>query len=262
MVNIAVLKNNCLLHAEFVKLLSIDRGNSRTKVGLQDNYGELSVSVFDNNSESHILQFVQSLDFDAAIMSSVAAEGIPAVLGHLSKKTFVLVDHSTALPIKNNYSTPQTLGTDRIAGAVGAWHLAGMKDVLLIDAGTCINYECVVNNTYLGGAIAPGLMMRLKAMHEFTGKLPLLALPEELLLLTGDSTKNCMLSGALWGVIKELEGIAADYRQTYSPISIILTGGDAPYLGKYLKNSIFAPHKEVVLVGLLEILKYNLNVKN
>jgi len=245
-----------------VKLLAIDRGNSRTKVGLRNDNGELSIFIFDNSQESHILQFIQSQSFDASIMSSVAAEGIPSVSGHLLQQKFVLVDSQTPLPIKNNYATPETLGTDRIAGATGAWSIAGSKNVLLMDAGTCINYECVVDGTYIGGAIAPGLMMRLRAMHEFTGKLPLLEIPDATVDITGDSTKNCMLSGAVWGFVKEMEGISTHYKQTYPSLSVILTGGDEPYLGKYLKNSIFAPHKEVVLVGLLEILKYNLNVKN
>lgn len=245
-----------------MKLLAIDRGNSRTKVGLQSENGDLSIAVFGNDQESHILQFIQSQNYDASIMSSVAAGGIPAVSAHLSKQKFVLADNKIPIPVKNNYATPETLGADRIAGAIGAWQIAGKKNVLLMDAGTCINYECVVEDTYIGGAIAPGLFMRLQAMHEFTGKLPMLEIPDETIEITGDSTKTCMLSGAVIGMTKEMEGIADHYKQTYPSISVILTGGDEPYLGKYLKNSIFAPHKEVVLVGLLEILKYNLNVKN
>jgi type III pantothenate kinase len=245
-----------------VKLLAIDRGNSRTKVGLRNENGELSVTVFNNDEEVDILQFIRTLNFDASIMSSVAASGIPDLSKHLSRQKFVLLDSKTPLPIKNKYATPETLGADRIAGGIGAWHLAENKNVLLIDAGTCINYECIVDDTYIGGAIAPGLMMRLRSMHEFTGKLPLLELPEETIEITSNSTKNCMLSGAVWGVIKEMEGMADHYKQTYPSISVVLSGGDASYLGKYLKNSIFAPHKEVVLIGLLEILKYNLNVKN
>jgi type III pantothenate kinase len=261
MVNIACIKF-AFLHTEFVKLLAIDRGNSRTKVALRNENGDLSVNVFANNEDANILLFIQSLDFNASIMSSVATSGIPALVPHLSKQKFVELNSQTPLPIKNRYTTPETLGADRIAGAVGAWHLAANKNVLLVDAGTCINYECVIDNAYIGGAIAPGLKMRLQAMHTFTGKLPLLELPEEIVDITGDSTKACMLSGAVLGMVNEMEGIARDYMQNYPSLLVVLTGGDAPYLGKYLKNSIFAPHKEVALIGLLEILKYNLNVKS
>jgi type III pantothenate kinase len=246
-----------------VKLLAIDRGNSRTKVALRDENGTPDFHFFANEAEREILDFISHQSFDAAVMSSVAANGLATVAAFLeSKGRFLFVDNSTPIPLKNEYATPNTLGADRIAGAVGAWSLLNKQDVLLVDAGTCINYECVVNGHYLGGAIAPGLQMRLKAMHEFTGKLPLPALPEEEIALVGNSTVNCLLSGAIWGLVGEIEQTQKKYMELYPAISLILSGGDAPYLGKYLKNSIFAPHKEVALVGLLEILKYNLNVEN
>jgi type III pantothenate kinase len=246
-----------------VKLLAIDRGNSRTKMGLRQSDGALEVHFFKNDAESLMLSWIQELNIDAAIMSSVAATELETVLDWFREHSrFLLLTPATPVPIQNNYATPETLGMDRLAGAVGAWVKAGKTDVLLLDAGTCINYECVVNNSYIGGAIAPGLTMRLTAMHHFTGKLPLLNLPDDKIELTGNSTTTCMLSGAVWGMVHEMEGVARDYQALYPGITIILGGGDAPFLGHYLKNSIFAPHKEVVLIGLLEILKYNLNVEN
>lgn len=245
-----------------MNLLAIDRGNSRTKVGIQAN-GNLTVAYFDNSLEDELLAYLANQTFDASIMSSVTSGIFAKVTDYLQHRgRFVMLDSNTIIPIKNNYATPNTLGSDRTAGAVGAWSLVQKNDVLLVDAGTCINYECVVGDVYLGGAISPGLQMRLKAMHDYTGKLPLLNLSEEEIELIGTSTVTCMQSGAAWGLIKEMEGLALDYKARFPAISVILTGGDAPYLGKYLKNSIFAPHKEVVLVGLMEILKYNLNVKD
>lgn len=245
-----------------MKLLAIDRGNSRTKVGIHAN-GNLTVAYFDNSLEDELLAFMADQTFDASIMSTVTSGIFEKVTEYLKDRgRFVMLDSNTIIPIKNNYATLNTLGSDRMAGAVGAWSLGQKKDILLVDAGTCINYECVVGDVYLGGAISPGLQMRLKAMHYYTGKLPLLNPTEDRIELIGTSTVTCMQSGAAWGVIKEMEGLALDYMARFPAISVILTGGDAPYLGKYLKNSIFAPHNEVVLVGLLEILKYNLNVKD
>lgn len=247
-----------------MKLLAVDRGNSRTKVGIQENNGVLQIHVFENAANDELLQFILDQKPDGAILSSVVSKdtiAIKTLFGGI-EKDFFLLDYKTPLPLKNNYDTPETLGMDRLAGAIGAWVLAGKKDILLMDAGTCINYECVVNHTYLGGAIAPGLQMRLQAMHTFTGKLPSVVLPEATIDLTGQSTTNCMLSGAVFGMVHEMHGIANAYMIEYPTLAVILTGGDAPYLGKYLKNSIFTPHTEVTLVGLMEILKYNLNVKN
>jgi type III pantothenate kinase len=243
-----------------VKLLAIDRGNSRTKVGISNQDEAPEIYYFANADESGLVNLLKEKNCDAGAMSSVAANNLPLIAEYFQKKTnYFLIDAKTPIPLKNEYATPNTLGADRIAGAVGAWTIAGKKDVLLLDAGTCINYECVLDNTYKGGAIAPGLEMRLRAMHEFTGKLPQLELTEALIELTGDSTSNCMLSGCVWGMVHEMNGIAETYKSRYPSIRVILTGGDAAYLGKYLKNSIFAPHKEVVIVGLLEILKHQLN---
>ena len=304
MVNIAAQINILFQKASgVVKLLAIDRGNSRTKVGIQHKSGDFEMAIFANDAEDELLGHIKNLHFDAAIMSSVAAGNLKRVSEYLqSNGKFISVDSTTPIPIKSEYATPETLGADRIAGAIGTWKLVGNKDVLLIDAGTCINYECVVNNIYKGGAISPGLEMRLKAMHDYTGKLPLLKLPENEIELTGNSTKGCMLSGTILGMVNEIEGFANQYHAKYPAISMVLSGGDGPFLGKYLgeplktkkfkagkgekaeftfvnehfeteaqrrnskflevplKNSIFAQHKEVVLVGLIEILKYNLNI--
>lgn len=261
MVNIAVHFYNFLFGVlVVVKLLAIDRGNSRTKVGLHHKNGDVEMAVFANTAEDELIYHIKSLQFDAAIMSSVAVENLNIVSEYLQLNgKFICVDSSTPLPLISEYATPETLGVDRIAGAIGAWKLVGNKNVLLIDVGTCINYECVVNNIYLGGAISPGLEMRLKAMHDYTGKLPLLKLPEIEIEIIGNSTSSCMLSGAIYGMVNEIEGIVNRYQTKYSGILVVLSGGDGLFLGKYLKNSIFAQHKEVVLLGLIEILKYNLN---
>ena len=245
-----------------MKLLAIDRGNSRTKVGLEHENGEMDMSVFANNEINALIDFINKTKFDAAVLSFTTAENLGGILDDLNAKgKLLLVDNLTPLPIKNEYATPETLGVDRIAGAIGAWKLMHEKDILLMDAGTCINYECVINGAYKGGAIAPGLQMRLKAMHDYTGKLPSIHIPETNIELTGNSTVSCMISGAVFGLVHEMQGIAEEYKMKYPGISMIFTGGDAPYLGKYLKNSIFAHHKEIVLKGLIEILKYNFHVE-
>ena len=79
-----------------------------------------------------------------------------------------------SLPIKVRYKTPETLGRDRLAAAVGANYLQPGKDLLVIDAGTAITYELVdASGSYLGGNISPGMTTRFRALNQFTKKLPL-----------------------------------------------------------------------------------------
>ena len=79
------------------------------------------------------------------------------------------------MPFKNLYATPKTLGIDRIALVSASVNNYPDKNVLIIDAGTCITYDFITDkNEYLGGAISPGLRMRYKALHNLTANLPLL----------------------------------------------------------------------------------------
>ena len=156
----------------------------------------------------------------------------------------------------NLYATPNTLGNDRIALVSAASKHFPAENVLVIDAGTCITYDFKNNkNEYLGGAISPGMEMRYKAMHNFTENLPLLDREEEIKLI-GNSTNYCMHSGVIYGITFEIDGIIAAYQGQYKDLTIILTGGDAQFLCKRLKNSIFA-NSNFLLEGLNYILEFN-----
>lgn len=159
-------------------------------------------------------------------------------------------------PFSNLYATPNTLGNDRI-GLISAAckHYPG-KNVLVIDAGTCVTYDFKnQKNQFLGGAISPGLQMRFKAMHTFTENLPLIEAEEEVRLI-GNSTKSSMQSGAVIGLAVEIQGIISEYKEQYEDLTVIFTGGDAQFLCKRFKNSIFA-NSNFLLEGLNYILEFN-----
>lgn len=190
-------------------------------------------------------------DFDPAIEALLSA----------STKYFNLT-YRLPVPIKNRYATPETLGNDRLAGAVGAAYLFPHEPVLIIDAGTCIKYDFVnAHGEYLGGAISPGLYMRFQAMHNYTGRLPLIK-PDMLETfaatdLTGNSTSNALLSGGARGALFEAEGFIKAYEERYPGLYIILTGGDMAFFELHLKRKIFAL-PQLVLTGLNIILEHNL----
>lgn len=167
-----------------------------------------------------------------------------------------VLSHQSKVPFKNSYATPQTLGIDRIALATAAFYHAPHKNTLVIDAGTCITYDMVNDfDEYLGGAISPGIMMRYKAMHQQTSALPLLKRKAPLDFI-GNSTESSMHSGVINGVCTEIDGIIAQYAKRFEDLTVILTGGDAHFLSKRLKNTIFADSK-FLLKGLNYLLEYN-----
>ncbi len=191
-----------------------------------------------------------------AILSSVSnlkEEDVDLIL-KLFRTT--VLNHTTKVPFKNLYSTPATLGVDRLALVAASVDQFPKQDVLIIDAGTCITYDFKnKNEEYLGGAIAPGLKLRYSSLHNYTSKLPLLELKEPENYI-GDSTNEAIHSGIVMGVLHEIEGSIAKYCNTYPDLTVILTGGDAHFLSKRLKNSIFAT-SNFLLEGLNHILAFN-----
>lgn len=191
-----------------------------------------------------------------AILSSVSK--IPSKWIRKLEDQFQLIILNPQLPqpFINLYATPNTLGNDRIAlVAAACLHYPG-QNVLVIDAGTCVTYEFKnEKDQFMGGAISPGLQMRFKAMHTFTEYLPLIEAEEEVSLI-GNSTKNSMQSGAVIGLAAEIQGIISEYKEEYEDLTIILTGGDAQFLCKRFKNSIFA-NSNFLLEGLNYILEFN-----
>ena len=174
-----------------------------------------------------------------------------------SQKTLILT-HETPVPLQIDYETPETLGLDRLASAVGAYHLQ-QNDVLVIDAGTCITYDLITKpGVFRGGVIAPGLNMRMKSMSHFTASLP--DISENWLSISertpGKSTKECLLQGSKQAMIHEMNGFIAQFTEEYPKLSVILTGGDGPCFESKLKAHIFADFN-LVLVGLNRILNYN-----
>jgi len=168
----------------------------------------------------------------------------------------LVLTHETPLPIENKYHTPETLGKDRLAAVVGAAFLMPNFDVLVVDAGTAITFDFIdAKKNYLGGNIDAGLELRLKALHTFTKKLPLVKPVKEVPLLASD-TEMALAAGVLNGIIFEIDSYIDTLKIEYPRLSTFLTGGSSIFFEKKLKNSIFA-EKNLVLIGLNYILQYN-----
>lgn len=173
---------------------------------------------------------------------------------------YIQLDEHTPIPIDNQYKTPATLGRDRLAAVVGAFAQYPNDNIIVIDAGTCITTEIILKGgIYLGGNISPGIRMRMKAMHEFTAKLPLLRTKKPRSFV-GYSTKTAMQNGGTMGAVWELEHFISKCEKKYGALKVILTGGDTIFFEKHLKKEIFA-HSNLVLVGLNQILDYNAKIK-
>ena len=237
--------------------LIIDVGNTRIKAAVFEN--DTLVELLDFKHEIIVEKTEEILNkyqISAGIISSVAI--IPSKDVKILQKmcAFLELNSKTKVPFVNTYKTPTTLGVDRIAAVANAVQKYPKRNVLIIDAGTCITYDFVNSKKeYLGGAISLGIEMRYKSLHEFTSKLPLLEKESDSKLI-GNSTNTSIHSGIINAVLLEIKGFVAQYEKENRDLTIVLTGGDTNFLAKQLKSSIFA-NPNFVLEGLNAILIYN-----
>ncbi|WMJ72438.1 type III pantothenate kinase [Cytophagaceae bacterium ABcell3] len=231
--------------------LAIDIGNTKIKAGVFNEGHLLHKETFEDIQKIGFL--INKFNIKKAISASVrksASINLPQSIQH------IYLSHQLKFPFKIHYKTPETLGTDRIAAVAGALAYAPNRNILVIDAGTCITYDFIdADRNYLGGNISPGINMRFKALHNFTDGLPLLSNNENALLI-GQTTEEAISGGVLNGTIFEVAGIINEYHSKFHDVQIIMTGGDAHFFENKLKETIFAV-PDLLLSGLNSILKYN-----
>lgn len=237
--------------------LIIDIGNTRAKLALfkDEELFHIEIVTHDDFLLS-VLKLIKKHDVKRGIISSVIFLEKDEIAEISEKIQLIELNSELKLPFINNYGTPKTLGVDRMALVAAAVNEFPNKNVLVIDAGTCITYDFVsADKEYRGGAISPGLEMRYKALHEFTSKLPLLSRKDEIQVI-GNSTEESMHSGVVHGILGEIHNFVDLYKKKNDLLTIVLTGGDTNYLANKLKIDIFA-QPNFLLKGLNTILIYN-----
>jgi len=281
--------------------LVFDFGNTTQKMAAMLSGEVVDMAKKTKIETEDIERFLGEYNPKQAILSSVVNEAAE-IVDFLEKRIFLLkFSHKTPIPIQNEYKTPTSLGTDRLACAVAAASLFPKTAVLVLQMGTCITSDFITESgVYKGGSISPGLEMRLNALHHFSAKLPLVScntsdkgacplvktveqavrlrsLPEKQRRLSGaevslstcnaeivigTTTEESILTGIIYGIADEINGLIARYRNAFPALKIILTGGDAKLFENKIKNAIFV-NDHLVLVGLNIILNYNVeNQKN
>ena len=238
--------------------LVLDIGNTLGKLVVYEQEDEVFSAQFELG-EMHTTLIDLFFDFpeikQAILCSVVSIE--PQIQLFLKEKTTLLqVNSQMKLPFENRYETPETLGADRIGLVAAAAFKFPKKNCLIVDAGSCVTYDFISSDgVYRGGAISPGLQMRFKAMHLHTNKLPFVTIKEDYIAL-GTDTQKSILAGTVNGMVYEIEGWQKSLETTHKDLTLILTGGDAQFLSKRLKNTIFA-HSNFLVEGLSQLLDYN-----
>lgn len=238
--------------------LIIDIGNTCVKLVCFNGNEVVEEMRSDKDDVKSLQSFCNKYVFSNGIYSTVSEIGAE-YLDALSSLPFEMMEFQSGkshIPIKNKYRTPYTLGADRLAAAVGANYLQPGRDILIIDIGTCVTFDFInAAGEYLGGNISPGPTMRLKALNNYTSRLPLVDRIGKLPNI-GYDTETAIRSGVLNGIKYEIEGYIYYFLAKYPKLFVYLTGGVHLNLHFSENISIFADDY-IVPKGLNRILQYN-----
>ena len=237
--------------------LVVDFGNTLVKLAVFDKGELVAQRCMERLHPSVLEELLSEWPVRRAVVASTRGE-VDDVAAMLRRRVDYLLEFTsqTSVPIGNAYLTPETLGRDRLAAAVGATVLYPGENVLIVDFGTAVTIDLVTaDNTFRGGCISPGVTMRFRALHDYTAALPLCG-PAEDERLQGLATEDAVRLGVMNSLTFEIEGYIARMREKIDDLCVIFTGGDAKYFAKRIKNTIFA-NCNLVFCGLDRILEYN-----
>ena len=238
--------------------LIVDIGNTRAKIAVVDNREVVEQIVVEDVTSDIIADVThRHTAIHQAIVASTRANAaqVAKMIEEYVERVVVFNPATTPIPIGNSYHTPETLGADRLAAAVGVAALYPERDAMIVDFGTAITIDYVTGGVFRGGNISPGVTTRFRALADYTASLPLCTATEEVLEY-GRTTREAIEQGVMRGVEQEIRGYVEDFLLKSCKNCTIFTGGDAKYFVKRIKNAIFADC-EPVIFGLNRILEYN-----
>ncbi|MDK2978205.1 MAG: type pantothenate kinase [Bacteroidales bacterium] len=239
--------------------LTIDIGNSRNKFAVFRRGEILEVFHFNTLNTNIIQDISQKYPEIKHVILSTVREVETSFVTFLQSEfnDYIELTEKTKIPIENLYQTKDTLGKDRLASVIGANNIFPNTNVLVIDAGTALTFDFInQQNQYLGGTISPGLEMRFRALHDYTNRLPLQEKNNNYQLIA-DNTKEAIISGVQHSLIFEIDSYINTFKTKFNHLKVILTGGDAIFFDKKLKNPIFV-NLNLNFIGLNKILEYNI----
>jgi type III pantothenate kinase len=236
--------------------LAVDIGNTSTKIVLYEGRTIIKKERLQSPDTGTVGRFTGKKPIARVIISSVNHD--PSALINFFRASGAVVHLLSCrshYPFKIAYETPETMGVDRLAAAAGAvLHHPG-ADLLVIDAGSALTLDVVIDGTFLGGSISPGLSMRFRALHEFTGRLPLTGVSTDF-SFPGKSTKDAITGGVVMGLVFEINEYIRTFEKRHEKLVTVITGGDSEIISSFTDRKIFL-HPDLVTDGLNYLLDYN-----
>ncbi|GBC98159.1 Type III pantothenate kinase [bacterium HR17] len=188
----------------------------------------------------------------AVAMCSVVPP-LTVTLAEMAQRFFqvepLVVTGAMDLGVRNAYRPPEAVGADRLVNAVAALHFYGAPGII-VDFGTATTFDAIAaDGTYLGGAIAPGIMTAAEALFQRTAQLPRVALspPPQAI---GQTTPQSIQSGIVFGYVGLVKELVQRFKgELGGDAQVIATGGLAPLIAP-MTGVVDAINPDLTLLGL------------
>jgi type III pantothenate kinase len=252
-------------------LLAIDIGNTNVKIGVFDG-GELKATWslatgIHRTSDEYGAVLLTLMERERVSLSEVTGVALCSVvppllpaLVELCRKYLntdpLVVEAGVKTGMRIRLDNPREVGPDRVVDAVAAQNLYG-KPVIIIDFGTAATFSIVSKDgDYVGGAIAPGIVIATEALYARTAALPRIGLSRPGQVI-GRNTISAMQSGIMFGYIGLVEGMIRRIEQELgSKAKVVATGGQAHLLADQIP-AIELVNLDLTLIGLRLIYEMN-----
>ncbi|HDR90935.1 MAG TPA: type III pantothenate kinase [candidate division Zixibacteria bacterium] len=246
-------------------IAALDIGNYRAKLALVSKDGEIiSRSHFFTGdlleNDQPVLDRLRDMKANGCVVGCVVPELEDELAKTLSSWKPLFVSGNTKNELIVEYDPLESLGADRLAGAVGAYREYGKilnRGIMLVDSGTTVTTDLISSKgAFLGGAIYPGDEMAMNSLAQYTKRLPKMPFKRTRTVL-GSSTRECMLIGVQATIIGAIENLYHRYGRIHgeNPF-IVLTGASASWIASNLDiPNMVDP--DLVLLGLSAIWSYN-----
>lgn len=224
-------------------ILAIDMGNSRIKFGVKT-YD--TVKYF--STETHPIRDARSYMANKIFRNNIQGVIVSSVVKELNEPFIscfnteyrlspIVVDHTTDTGLTYSVRTPETIGPDRIANAVGGYSACN-GPAIVVDFGTATTITVVgKDKVFLGGTIMPGVETMARSLNEKTSKLPLVDITVPSSSIGRDTVENIQ-TGIIMGTAGAVDRMVDEIRTEIGyTIAVVLTGGMCEFFGDMIRTA-------------------------
>jgi type III pantothenate kinase len=238
-----------------------DIGNSEIKVCLINNQKKIIKKInFSNNkiSSSKISKSLKIFNrylpkIEKILFCSVVPTTFKLIKRYLNNKTKIKCNEikelklSSLIDIKVNY---KQVGSDRLTNAISL--INKKKNFIIIDLGTATTFDVLINKSYKGGIIAPGIKLSLNTLSDRASLIPKINL-KNIKKVIGDDTVSAVRSGFFWGYAGLIDNIVKLIKkETGKSFDVIITGGFSNLFKNPINTKVYH-NKDITINGLIKI---------